>query len=253
MSKPSIRESHSTFHFGKIQSKSNSDAPILIGEEGINFNHKKAVLSHSTTSTIHQTEHSTVEKRTLYTIGHSNRSLQDFLELLEENRIELLVDVRRYPGSRRNPQFNLIELEKAIPGIGIGYRHMKSLGGRRGRSDPDKPNDFWRVDSFRAYADYMGTPEGKEAIDELQKLTIKQRVAVMCAEAVPWRCHRRLIADIFTAEGYEVVNITGPSATHNHEPSETLKQLEDGTYIWPADEAESTDKEDDGIEQNQKT
>lgn len=177
-------------------------------------------------------------RKTLHTIGHSNRSLRDFLELLEEHEIDLLVDVRRFPASRRNPHFNQDELERATRQIGIGYRHMKSLGGRRGRPDLDKPNDFWRVDSFRAYADYMGTPEGKDAVEELRKLTATNQAAIMCAEAVPWRCHRRLIADIFVSEGYEVVNITGRTAAHHHKPSEALKQLEDSTYIWPADETQ---------------
>lgn len=175
------------------------------------------------------------KKKILHTIGHSNRSLKDFLALLEEYGIDLLVDVRRFPGSRRNPHFKGSELERATRQINIGYKHMKNLGGRRGQPDPDLPNDFWRVDGFRSYADYMGTPEGKVAIEELRALTTEHYAAVMCAEAVPWQCHRRLIADIFVSEGYEVVNITGRNAAHQHKPSGALRQLEDGTYIWPSD------------------
>ncbi len=173
---------------------------------------------------------------TIYTVGHSNRSLEQLIELLLENEITLLADVRRFPASRRFPHFNADQLAEGVALHGIGYRHFLSLGGRRGRADPESPNDYWRVESFRAYADYSASDEGKSALRELIDLAGDERIALLCSEAVPWRCHRRLIADLLVQEGYKVIHITGRGTSHVHEASRTMTQLGDGSWIWPAEE-----------------
>jgi uncharacterized protein (DUF488 family) len=160
---------------------------------------------------------------TLWTIGHSNRELNDFLALLTENKIESLADVRRFPGSRRHPHFNREALSATLQNIGITYTHFPALGGRRTVAEVSDPgriqttkNSPWRVAAFAAYADYMLTEDFKAAIKKLQTLATHSRTAIMCAEALPWRCHRRLIADQFVAEGWEVQDIVGPNKTTPH-------------------------------------
>jgi uncharacterized protein (DUF488 family) len=123
----------------------------------------------------------------IYTIGHSTRQLADFIQLLKTSEIENLIDVRHFPGSRRYPQFNQKELARALNETGIDYHHLVRLGGRR-QVLPDSRNTAWRNASFRAYADHMETVEFKEGIDELLQLTHHSRAAIMCAEAVWWRC-----------------------------------------------------------------
>jgi uncharacterized protein (DUF488 family) len=142
------------------------------------------------------------------TIGHSNRSLGDFLALLKAHGVSHLVDVRTVPRSRTNPQFNREILPQALRAVGIGYTHMAKLGGLR-RPKPDSPNTGWRNASFRGYADYMQTPEFGTAMEELTGMARNERVAVMCAEAVPWRCHRSLIADALLVRGFQVEDILG--------------------------------------------
>ena len=142
----------------------------------------------------------------IWTIGHSTRSLAEFLQLLDVNGIETLADVRSYPGSRRYPQFNAETLSGSLAESGIGYIAMKQLGGRR-KSKPDSPNTVWRSLSFRGYADYMETPEFKDAIDVLAQTAKISRTAIMCAEAVWWRCHRSMISDYLKASGTEVEHI----------------------------------------------
>ena len=145
----------------------------------------------------------------VFTIGHSTRSLDEFLALLRENGIELLADIRRYPGSRRYPHFSSESLARAFP-----YVHMPELGGRR-KPSPDSPNRGWRNDQFRAYADHMATPEFKAAVDSL--IARPERTVVMCAEAVPWRCHRNLLSDELVRRGIRVVHILGPGKTQPHD------------------------------------
>jgi uncharacterized protein (DUF488 family) len=161
---------------------------------------------------------------TLWTIGHSTRELDAFLALLTENKIESLADVRRFPGSRRHPHFNCEALAASLQNVGIIYTHFSALGGRRTVarvSDPARPkpanNTAWRVAAFAAYADYMLTDDFKAAFHELQTLASQSRTAIMCAEALPWRCHRRLIADQFIAQGWQVLDIIGPNNTKPHE------------------------------------
>jgi uncharacterized protein (DUF488 family) len=152
------------------------------------------------------------QTRPVYTIGHSTRTIEQFVGLLAEHGIELLVDVRRYPGSRRHPHFGSAALAASLAEAGIGYVHAEALGGRRS-SDVKleaSPNGAWRVAAFRAYADYMATPEFQAALDRLIDLSRERTATVMCAEAVPWRCHRRLITDALLARGIPVLDVTGP-------------------------------------------
>jgi hypothetical protein len=145
------------------------------------------------------------------TIGHSTRELALFLGLLRTHGVTRLVDVRTIPRSWHNPQFNKDTLPDALRSAGVGYQHMPGLGGLR-HACPDSPNKAWRNLSFRGYADYMQTPEFQEDLQVMMGLARKERVALMCAEAVPWRCHRSLIADALVAWGFEVEHIM--SATH---------------------------------------
>ncbi len=151
----------------------------------------------------------------LWTIGHSTRSIDEFLALLRANGITHLVDVRRFPGSRKYPHFNSQELAAALTEAGIGYTHMPELGGRR-TPRPDSPHTAWRNASFRGYADYMDTPDFAAAVGKLAHLAERERVAIMCSEAVWWRCHRSMIADWFTQNGWRVMHITSTAAPKPH-------------------------------------
>ncbi len=149
------------------------------------------------------------------TIGHSTRELPAFIELLKENGVTCLVDVRTVPRSRKNPQFNRETLPDALRAFGIDYLHLPGLGGLR-RARADSPNIGWRNASFRGYADYMGTPEFAENLERLLDLAGHKRVALMCAEAVPWRCHRSLIGDALLIRGIPVEDIMGTGRTQPH-------------------------------------
>ena len=172
------------------------------------------------------------EAKYIWTIGHSSRELGEFVDLLREREIELLADVRRFPGSRRHPHFNEDALRAALADYAIYYRHFPALGGRRGKPTADSPNTGWRVDSFAAYADYMATAAFREALEQLEDEAAERRSAVMCAEAVPWRCHRRLIADALIVRGWEVIDIMGPGKAAPGRLTE-FARLEDGTLIYP--------------------
>lgn len=151
----------------------------------------------------------------ILTIGHSTRSQEEFVQLLQTHGVEHLVDVRTFPGSRRYPHFNHDSLARALADIGIGYTHLKGLGGRR-RPRPDSHNGAWRNLGFRGYADYMQTPEFEENLQALLALAARECVAIMCAEAVPWRCHRTLIADALTVRGVSVEHILHPGRRQLH-------------------------------------
>jgi uncharacterized protein (DUF488 family) len=153
---------------------------------------------------------------TLFTVGHSNHTLADFLALLTENQIEHLADVRRFPGSRRYPHFGSISLAASLAAAGIGYTHFPELGGRRSGRAVSSPNSAWRIAAFAAYADYMLSDEFKIAFNELRTQADQTRTAIMCAEALPWRCHRRLIADQFIAQGWQVQDIISTGTTKPH-------------------------------------
>jgi uncharacterized protein (DUF488 family) len=149
------------------------------------------------------------------TVGHSNRPFEEFLRLLRAHGATLVVDVRKMPGSRRNPQFGRDTLPDALRRAGIGYTHLPGLGGLR-RRRPDSPNTGWKNASFQGYADYMLTPEFRQSLEELLEKAKGERAVLMCAEAVPWRCHRSLIADVLVVRGVPVEHILGPSRTQPH-------------------------------------
>jgi uncharacterized protein (DUF488 family) len=142
----------------------------------------------------------------LFTIGHSTRSFEQFRGLLEREGVTHLVDVRAFPASRRYPHFNAPELASSLLQYGVTYSHVPELGGRR-KPNKDSHNSLWRNEGFRAYADYMETPRFASAIEDLLALAATQATAIMCAEAVPWRCHRSLIADAAAARGTRVMHI----------------------------------------------
>lgn len=146
------------------------------------------------------------DRDTLWTIGHSTRAWEDFEALLRENAIACLVDVRRFAGSRRNPQYSPASMAPALEAAGIEYLPMPDFGGRR-KADPDSANGAWRVAAFRGYADYMATPAFALARERLMGQARARPTAVMCAEAVWWRCHRRIIADHVLAHGIRVVHL----------------------------------------------
>jgi len=146
----------------------------------------------------------------VYTIGHSTRPIDDFLALLEREKIRALHDVRAFPGSRRHPQFNRESLSRFLEQNGIRYVHVPELGGRR-RPRPDAPPTAWRNEGFAGYADYMRTDEFRAAIDKLIDAASRETTTIMCSEAVPWRCHRSLIADALAARGVEVRHILDAS------------------------------------------
>jgi uncharacterized protein (DUF488 family) len=151
----------------------------------------------------------------ILTVGHSNRSLGDFLAILEAHRIDRILDVRRFPVSRKWPHFNAENLARSLPEAGIAYFGLPELGGRR-RARPDSPHRAWRVESFRGYADFMDTPEFETALARVRELTRSARGALLCAEAVPWRCHRSLIADTLVARGEEVVDVLSATSSRQH-------------------------------------
>ncbi|MHB8756372.1 MAG: DUF488 domain-containing protein [Candidatus Acidiferrales bacterium] len=157
----------------------------------------------------------------ILTIGHSNRSIEDFLALLQAHGVQRLVDVRTVPRSRHNPQFNRDALPQTLRRARIAYTHLAKLGGLR-RARPDSPNTGWNNLSFRGFADYMQTPEFAAGIARLEKLAHAggkaktKRCAIMCAEAVPWRCHRSLIADALTVRGHAVEHIMTPARRNLH-------------------------------------
>ena len=151
----------------------------------------------------------------LYTIGHSTRPLDDFIAILKHYGIDLLVDIRTIPRSRRNPQYEQAVLSEALPSHGIAYLHMRGLGGLR-HARKDSQNTGWKNNSFRGYADYMQTDEFAAAVDELIALSKERTTVIMCAEAVPWRCHRSLIGDALLARGIEVIDILSETSAKPH-------------------------------------
>jgi len=157
----------------------------------------------------------------IWTIGHSTRTIDEFVSLLKQNQINLLADVRAWPSSKRYPQFNKDALAESLRGHGIRYEHFQELGGKR-KTKPDSRNTAWRNASFRGYADYMETDQFQKGVERLLDVSRSGgSTAVMCAEAVWWRCHRSLIADYLKARGVEVLHILGPNkvAPHPYTPA----------------------------------
>lgn len=166
----------------------------------------------------------------IWTVGHSTRSGEEFIGMLKAHGVEVLVDVRTFPGSRRYPQFNKGELEGSLNKTKIEYKHEPRLGGRR-TPKPDSHNTAWRNAQFRGYADHMETEDFKRGVEELLELSAEKRVAVMCAEAVWWRCHRSLIADYLKAEGHEVVHILDEKKVEEH-PYTSAARVIDGKLSY---------------------
>lgn len=174
----------------------------------------------------------------IFTVGHSTHSLVAFLGLLRANGIERLVDVRTIPRSRHNPQFNLDTLGKFLRNRRIGYRQMKELGGLR-HTRADSPNTGWHNASFRGFADYMQTPEFAKALDKLVELAGEKSTAIMCAEAVPWRCHRSLIGDALLIRGVEVRDIFSSKITKPHVLT-AMAKVQGTLLTYPAQKADAT-------------
>lgn len=154
-------------------------------------------------------------KNQIWTIGHSTRTELEFLDLLQNFQIDQLVDVRRYPGSRKYPHFNKENLEVCLPQHQIEYLHLEDLGGRR-KVSKDSRNMAWRLISFRGYADHMETESFREAAKQLQEMAREKRLAYMCSEAVWWSCHRSLISDFLKVRGWQVNHIMAPDKATEH-------------------------------------
>jgi uncharacterized protein (DUF488 family) len=170
----------------------------------------------------------------VFTIGHSTHPIEEFISLLKLNEVNFLVDVRTIPRSRRNPQFNIEALPESLADVGIEYKHMASLGGLR-RTRADSPNTGWRNESFRGYADYMQTAEFQKAINALIDLATHHQIAIMCAEAVPWRCHRSLIGDALLVRGIEVLEIISTAKPKPHKLT-SFAHVEGETITYPPTE-----------------
>jgi uncharacterized protein (DUF488 family) len=173
--------------------------------------------------------------REIWTIGHSNRSLDELLDLLKGHAIEQLADVRRFPASRAHPHFNREALDASLAQAGIAYEHFAALGGRRSKRPPDSPNVGWRVDAFNRYADYMATDDFIAGLAALAAFAEQRPTAIMCSEAVPWRCHRRLIADALIVRGWKVFDIISraPAKPHSLTP---FARVADDRLTYPAEE-----------------
>src|SRR5215472_15315571 len=167
--------------------------------------------------------------RAVFTIGHSRRPIEDSVGLLEAHAVEQLVDIRSVPRSRMNPQFNRDTLANSLRQAGIDYLHMPELGGMR-NPRPDSPNGAWRNDSFRGYADYMQTPEFAAAVQKLTEIARSRQIAIMCAEAAPWRCHRSLVGDALTVRGVVVEDILSAARRQPHRMTPFARV--EGTRVW---------------------
>ena len=171
-------------------------------------------------------------KPVIYTVGHSTHPIDEFVGLLKAHGIQAVADVRTIPRSRHNPQFNEDDLKASLRGARLRYKHFKKLGGLR-HVKKDSINLGWRNASFRGYADYMATPEFDEGVEALLKLARKKPTALMCAEAVPWRCHRSLIADALIKRGWLVRDIMSRTSAPKHKLTPFLK-IKKGQLIYPA-------------------
>ena len=169
-------------------------------------------------------------QKEIFTVGHSTRSGEEFAQILTTHGVQVLVDVRSFPGSRRLPQFNRAALAESLEKVGIEYRHEPRLGGRR-TPRKDSHNTAWKNASFRAYADHMETAEFRKGVEDLLELARERRVAFMCAEALWWRCHRSLISDYLKAAGHTVIHIIDQSKTEEH-PFTSAARIVDGQLSY---------------------
>ena len=170
-------------------------------------------------------------RKEIWTIGHSTHPLDELVEMLKSFHIDVVADVRSYPGSRKFPQFNKENLMHSLPENGIKYIHIKTLGGRR-KVNPDSKHTVWRNAAFRGYADYMDTEDFKIGIAELIQLADEKKVAYMCSEAVWWRCHRSMISDYLKTHGWTVMHIMGIGKADEH-PYTAPAEVVDGELIYP--------------------
>jgi uncharacterized protein (DUF488 family) len=173
-----------------------------------------------------------MKKPSIFTIGHSTRAIDEFVALLQMHGVEEVVDIRTMPMSRHNPQFNGDALKQSLKKNGIRYKHLKKLGGLR-HSRKDSINLGWRNVSFRGYADYMSSPEFAEGLESLTKIARSRETVIMCAEAVPWRCHRSLVADALIKKGWLVRDIISGTSAARHRLTPFLK-VRKGQLIYPA-------------------
>lgn len=171
----------------------------------------------------------------ILTVGHSTRPIEEFVALLHDHGVSTLADIRTIPRSRRNPQYESSVLATALETAGIRYVHLPALGGLR-RPRRDSPNAAWRNESFRGYADYMQTDTFAHTLDDVLDLAEDGRVALMCAEAVPWRCHRSLVADALTVRGVPVAHIVGAGIARPHQLSPAAR-IQDGRLTYPPADA----------------
>ncbi|HET7273811.1 MAG TPA: DUF488 domain-containing protein [Longimicrobiaceae bacterium] len=171
----------------------------------------------------------------IWTIGHSSRAIEEFLDLLAGEQIEVLADVRRFPGSRAHPHFNPEPLAGSLAARDTEYIQFTDLGGRR-KAKPDTPHTIWRHPAFRGYADYMDTEEFEAGLERLMETARSLRTAIMCSEAVWWRCHRSMISDALKARGVEVLHIMGPGKTTEHPFTAPARIVDGELYYGPAEE-----------------
>lgn len=170
----------------------------------------------------------------VYTLGHTTRSIEEFVNILKHYGIQIVVDVRTIPKSRHNPQFEGSNLEKSLETAGMSYIHIRELGGLR-NPKKDSQNMEWRNTSFRGYADHMESEEFKQGLDMLKKIASEHKTVIICAEAVPWRCHRNLIADALTVQDWDVEHIMTEKVVSKHKLTEFLKVV-DGKLTYPKSE-----------------
>lgn len=177
-------------------------------------------------------------KDTFFTIGHSTRSVEEIVALMKEADANMIADVRTIPRSRTNPQFNQECFPEALAEEGVGYQYFKKLGGLRGKKKNDEPsfNDFWENKSFRNYADYTATPEFRDGLEELLEAGKMHTCAIMCAEAVWWRCHRRIIADYLITSGMQVFHIMGSGKIEPATLNPVAAKTENGTLVYKAED-----------------
>lgn len=173
----------------------------------------------------------------IYTIGHSTRPIEEFIELLKQHDITQLVDIRTVPGSRHNPQYGQVNLEQSLKDAGLSYVYMKGLGGLRPKAKVSV-SAGWHNESFRNYADYMQTKEFENTLDELIEKSQDAQTVIMCAEAVPWRCHRSLVGDALTVRDIEVIDIISEKSAQPHRMT-PFAHVSGTRVTYPTDAPES--------------
>lgn len=176
------------------------------------------------------------QNRAIWTIGHSTRSLEEFIEMLNSFNIKLVADIRSFPGSRKFPHFNKEALAGSLPAHEIEYLHIKNLGGRR-KVNPDSKNTTWHHPAFRGYADFMDTETFHEGIHKLEEIAKTKRTAYMCSEAVWWRCHRSMVSDYLKANGWLVMHIMGVAKAQEH-PYTQPARIVNGCLTYELDQEE---------------